>query len=98
SLFMHADTLFMFFNAERKAEKMMAYYGVRFFRTNIQGVCDSLVYHTTDSTLRLYHYPILWSDNNQLTADSMYIINQHGQLDSLIMHNNAFIVAKDSIK
>lgn len=28
----------------------------------------------------------------------MYIINQNGQLDSLIMHNNSFIVAKDSIK
>lgn len=98
TLHMHADTLFMFFNDERKAEKVLAYFGVRFFRTSIQGQCDSLAYHMIDSTLRMYHQPILWSEQNQLTADSMYIINQNGQLDSLIMHNNSFIVAKDSIK
>ena len=98
SLFMHADTLFMFFNKDKKAEKILAHYGVRFYRSNIQGQCDSLAYHAVDSTMRLYHNPILWSDQNQLTADSMYIINRNGQLDSLIMHTNSFIVSRDSIE
>ncbi len=31
SLFMHADTLFLYFDKEREAKKMEAYYGVRFF-------------------------------------------------------------------
>ncbi len=98
SLFMHADTLFIHFDKDRKAEKVLAHYGVRFYRSNIQGQCDSLIYHMTDSTLRMYHEPILWSEQNQLTSDSMYIINRNGQLDSLIMYNSAFIVAKDTIK
>lgn len=98
SLFMHADTLFLFFNADRKAERMLAYYGVRFYRKSLQGKCDSLAYHMADSTMRLYKEPVLWSDENQLTADSMYVVTRNDQLDSLVMHNSAFIVSRDTIK
>lgn len=98
SLHMHADTLFMFFNSDRKAEKMLAYYGVRFYRESLQGKCDSLVYLMADSTMRMYKKPVLWSDNNQLTADSIFITHRNNQLDSLVMHNSAFIVSRDTIK
>jgi lipopolysaccharide export system protein LptA len=98
SLFMHADTLFMFFDKDRKAEKMMAHYGVRFYRKSLQGKCDSLAYHMSDSTMRLYNNPVLWSDENQLTADSMHVVTRNDQLDSLVMYNSAFIVSRDTIK
>ena len=98
SLFMHADTLFLYFDEEREAKKMEAYYGVRFYRNDMQGVCDSLSYLMSDSTIRMYQDPVLWSDQNQLTADSIHIMMTNKALDSLVMYNNAFIVSRDSIK
>ncbi|HMM12136.1 MAG TPA: OstA-like protein [Bacteroidales bacterium] len=98
TLYMHADTLFSFFTSEREMTMFKAYYGVRFYRQSIQGQCDSVVYTTADSTMRMYKQPILWSDENQLTADSVFIINRNNRLDSLVLHNNAFIVSVDSIK
>ncbi|HQQ12557.1 MAG TPA: OstA-like protein [Bacteroidales bacterium] len=98
SLYLHADTLFMFFDSLREAREMRAYFNVRFFRTDLQGVCDSLVYHSIDSTMRMYKSPVLWSSKNQLTADSIFIIIANEQLDSLVMYNSAFIVSRDSIE
>lgn len=98
SLFMHSDTLFLFFDKDRKAREMRAYFGTRFYRSDIQGVCDSLVYLAADSTLRMYKEPALWSGKNQLTADSIYIIIANQKLDSLIMFNSAFIISNDTLK
>jgi lipopolysaccharide export system protein LptA len=98
SLYLHADTLFMFFDKEKQAKQMKAYFGVRFFRADLQGTCDSLVYHMSDSTLRMYKLPVLWSAKNQLTADSIFIAITNQELDSLIMYNSAFIVSRDSLE
>ena len=51
----------------------------------MRGKCDSLVYSYADSTIRLYNDPILWSDENQLTADSIWI-----QLKSLINEDHNY--------
>lgn len=98
SLFMHADTLFLYFDEEREAKKMEAYYGVRFFRNDLQGTCDSLSYAMSDSTIRMYRDPVLWSEQNQLTGDSIHIMMTNKALDSLVMYNTAFIVSRDTIK
>jgi lipopolysaccharide export system protein LptA len=96
SLFIHADTMWMHFDKDRKAKMMRAYYGVRFYRKNLQGKCDSLAYDMNDSTIRLYNHPVLWSGKNQLTADSISIAVSGSRADSLMMYNTAFIVSKDS--
>jgi hypothetical protein len=63
----------------------------------MRGKCDSLVYSYADSTIRLYRDPILWSDENQLTADSMWIQNRFGKIDKLYMKENSMIISeKDS--
>jgi lipopolysaccharide export system protein LptA len=98
SLFIHADTLFLYFDEDREAKKMEAYYGVRFFRTDLQGTCDSLSYLLSDSTIRMFQDPVLWSEENQLSADSIHIMMTNKALDSLVMYNNAFIVSRDTIR
>lgn len=45
-----------------------AYRDVRFFRNDFQGVCDSLMAFSKDSTMHMYIEPVLWSDENQITA------------------------------
>ncbi len=97
SMFLHADTLWVYFDRKHKAKKMLAYHNVRFYRTDLQGICDSLAYAVSDSVIRLYHQPVLWTGKNQLTADSIFITVHNNQLDSLTMFNTAFIISLDSI-
>ncbi|NOU47958.1 MAG: organic solvent tolerance protein OstA [Bacteroidales bacterium] len=99
TLFMHADTLFLTFNKkEKQARDLYAYKHVKFFRKDMQGKCDSLVYHMSDSAMRMYIEPVLWSQKNQLTADSILIAISKNSVDSLVMYNTAFIVSHDSIE
>lgn len=96
SLFIHADTMWLNFDSTRQAKIMKAYYGVRFYRKNLQGKCDSLAYDMADSTIRLYENPVLWSGKNQLTSDSIAIVVSGNRIDSLMLYNTAFIVSRDS--
>ena len=61
----------------------------------MRGKCDSLVYSYADSTIRMYRDPILWSDENQLTADSMWIQNRNSRIDKLYMKENSMIISEE---
>lgn len=97
SLYIHSDTMWVHFDEEKNAKRLISYYDVKFFRDDMQGLCDSLVYTMNDSTIRLYDLPVLWSGDNQLTADSIAIVIQNNQADSLIMNNSAFIISLDTL-
>ncbi len=96
TMFMHGDSLYMYFDKKRNAKKMLAYFKVKFYRQDMQGQCDSLAYLMKDSTIGLYHNPVLWSGKNQLTADTIIIYVSGNRIDSLQLINNAFIVSLDS--
>lgn len=99
SLFLHSDTLFFYFKTDySEEEKLMAYYNVRFYRSDMQGLSDSLVYYTADSTLRMRGNPVLWADDSQLTADSINIIMENRRIDSIYQYSKAFIISQDSIE
>jgi lipopolysaccharide export system protein LptA len=95
SLFMHSDTLWIYFDDDQNIEYLFAYKHAKFFRTDLQGKCDSLVYKFADSTIFLYGNPVLWSEENQLTADSIRIALANNQVDSLALINSAFIISMD---
>ncbi|MFA8450519.1 MAG: OstA-like protein [Bacteroidales bacterium] len=97
TLYMHADSLYTFFDKDKKVKQMKAFPKVRFFRKDFQGQCDSLVYSYADSCISFYKSPILWTGKNQMTSpDSIKLVTSNGVLDSLMIYNNAFIVSQDS--
>ncbi|HSM46231.1 MAG TPA: hypothetical protein VK872_00330, partial [Draconibacterium sp.] len=67
---------------------------VRFFRTDIQGVCDSLVYFTRDSIIQLHNFPVLWSEIHQLSAELIEIKQFENAPDELHLTRNSFIISK----
>jgi lipopolysaccharide export system protein LptA len=95
SLFLHSDTLWVYFDSAQNIEFLYAYYHAKFFRRDMQGQCDSLVYKFADSTIFLYNDPVLWSKENQLTADSIRIAMANNQVDTLALINSAFIISMD---
>lgn len=80
---------------EDKPRTLYAYHKVKFFRKDMQGMCDSLVYSFADSTIRLYDTPILWSDSNQITADTINILISDNKVKQLQMINTSFIISRE---
>lgn len=84
----------------KDARLVLAYYKVRFFREDMQGKCDSLVYWSKDSTIQLFTDPVIWSNNNQISANYIEMINRGNERDEIKMKENAFIISMedDSIR
>lgn len=95
SLFLHADSLIITFDSTQTTKKLFAYYKAKFYRKNLQGLCDSLIYDFVDSTINFYNDPVIWSEENQLTADSIKIAITNKTADSLILYNSAFIISQN---
>lgn len=95
TLFLHADTLRLTFDTARTAKKFFAFPDARFFRSDLQGIADSIIWTYSDSTVRMYGLPVMWSDDYQLTSDSMRLYISKQQPDSMLMFNSAFIIETD---
>jgi len=99
TLYLHADTLKATFDTTRnETNNLFAYHNTRFFREDIQGACDSLNYSFADSLISMYKFPVLWSDKNQLTADTIKILTGKQSVKQIFMYSTAFIVSKDTIE
>ena len=101
SLFMHGDTLQMVsynLNTDSLYRLMKAYHKVRMYRTDVQGVCDSLVYNSKDSCMTMYVDPILWNEGQQLLGEQIKIYMNDSTIDWAHIINQALTVEmKDSI-
>ncbi len=94
TLFLHADTLRTIPDTVDHEKLILAYYGVRFYRSDLQGVCDSLVYFTKDSVVQFYYNPVIWSENHQLSADKIEMKQNTDAPDEMQLTNNSFIISK----
>lgn len=54
---------------------------VKFWRSDGQGVCDSLTAYTVDSMVMLFGRPLIWTGSNQLTADRIDLYSRDEELD-----------------
>ncbi len=93
SLFMTSDTLVSLrANPEDSMRTIRAYNDVRIYKTDLQGICDSLEYSTEDSIFYFYQDPIIWSDTTQFMADTMQIQMSDNKIDKIYLQDNSFII------
>ena len=71
-----------------------AFHHVRIYSDSLQAKCDSLFYGLADSTIRLITQPIVWSNNNQITGDTIYMFVNNKKPEQLSVLNNAFAINK----
>lgn len=96
SLFLHADTLIGTFDtATQQAKILFAFHHVKFFRDDLQGRCDSLTYNYADSTIRMFYDPVIWTENNQLSADTVIIQISNSVIDKMYLHKASYVVSSD---
>ena len=79
-----------------KVDFIEAFRNVKFFRSDVQGMCDSLVYSGVDSMVRFYIRPVMWHQmQNQFTADSIQAHIKNRSLRKVNLLSNAFIVSQE---
>ena len=71
-----------------------AYYHVKIFSDSLQAVGDSLFYSGEDSAFRLFRNPVLWSQQSQVTGDTIYMFTKNKQPDRLYVFENAMTIQK----
>lgn len=94
TLYLHADTLRTVPDTIEGEKVINAFYQVRFYRNDLQGLCDSLVYYTKDSVVQLHNNPVIWSDIHQLSADLIQLKQHTHEPDEMHLNNNSFIISK----
>jgi len=114
TLFMHADTFFVstqyvipdsLLNETDSSKivmdtlrSLLAYNHAKFYKSDMQGKADSIVYDYAKSTINFYHDPIIWSKENQITGDFIYLLTENNKVDRMFIEENAFIISKaDSV-
>ena len=101
SLFMHGDTLRLItyhINTDSMFREMRVYHKVRAYRTDVQAVCDSLVYNSKDSCMTMYTDPILWHGSQQLLGEEIKVYMNDSTIDWAHIINQALAVEqKDSV-
>lgn len=95
TLFAHADTILLDQKVE-KNEKIEIFHHVKFYKNDFQGVCDSMTFIAKDSIMNMYNNPVLWSGDNQLTADTIIARLNDGALEYIDLKQNAFVSSLDN--
>lgn len=64
---------------------------VRFYRTDMQGLCDSMVFVQRDSCLHMLRHPIVWNENQQIFGNTIIVHVNDSTVDRAVLPDFAFI-------
>lgn len=98
TLFLTADTLISIDSKNEKEKRLLAYNNVKIYKSDMQGTADSLTYIPSDSLIRFFQNPILWTADNQMTADTITVFLKKNTIDRMEMDFNSFVISKDTIE
>lgn len=74
TLYLHGDTITAYLDRADSTHVTNAFHRVRFYRIDVQGLCDSLSFTERDSILYMYRHPIIWNEERQIFGN---VINVH---------------------
>ena len=104
SLFVHADTfrLVTFYDSEVTdsvvERQMRGFNKVRAFRPDMQMVADSMMFTTRDSSLTLFHDPILWNEDQQVLGEKIIFYMNDSTIDwAHVIGQALFVQMLDSV-
>lgn len=90
TLYLHADTIKTYVDVDTM-RIMVAYPKVRFFRSDIQGLCDSMSMEERDSVLKMFKHPIIWTGARQIFGNEIYVHLNDSTVDYAELPNTAFV-------
>lgn len=72
TLYLHGDTMRTFVDTASH-RVLTAYPRVRFYRVDVQGLCDSMAFSQADTIVRMYRHALLWNDNKQISGEQINV-------------------------
>ena len=76
TLYLHGDTITAYIDPtviEDSTKITNVFHRVRFFRNDIQGLCDSMSMVERDSILYMYYNPIIWYGDKQVVGNVVWV-------------------------
>lgn len=69
-----------------------AFRNVRIFNDSLQAICDSLFYSFRDSVFRMYDTPVVWSQQSQITGDTINLHTKNKKPAKIEAFENGFLI------
>lgn len=97
SVYVHGDKLLLTGKPDNRIVR--AFKNVKLYKSTMSGKSDSLHSNQVSGLTQMIGNPILWSQESQITGDSIHLINntKTEKIDSLKVFDNAFIAQRDTI-
>jgi len=90
-----SDTMYVVNDSLAKNRKFIAFPSSIVHSRQMQSLSDSLVFDLQDSTLTFFKKPIVWSEVNQLTGDTIKVWLKNQEPDSIHVSGAGFMVSKE---
>ncbi len=71
---------------------LTAHHHSQLFKSDLQAKADSMFYSTSDSIIRCYVHPLMWTQGSQLSGDTIYLQMKNRKLNNMEQFPNAFVV------
>lgn len=96
TLYLHGETIRSFIVAEDSLKQdsthvMIVHPKVRFYRNDMQGLCDSLSYKEKDSILYMHYNPIVWTGNRQVFGNEIRVHFNDSTADWALLPDFGFV-------
>ena len=72
--------------------EIKAFYKVRFYRADIQGISDSIHYSSRDSMIYMRGDPVLWNESNQILGNEIDIFLNDSTIDKAHIRDFALAI------
>lgn len=90
TLYLHGDTLRTYLDSD-SLRVLLAYNRVRFFRHDVQGVCDSMTFAEKDSILNMYRHSVVWSGERQISGNEINVHLNDSAVDWATLPDFGFV-------
>ncbi len=94
TLFLQGDTITYYQDTLSKNQRSIIENNVSIINSNIFIRCDSAYFSEQDSILKLHKKPLMWSEENQLNADSIFATYYDKEFHEMYLYHNAMIVSE----
>lgn len=94
TLYLSADTLksFLEIPTDSTTRVVIGNVDVRVYKSDLQAICDSMIYTQQDSVFSLFKSPVVWSDTSQFISDTVRIQLTDNSIDKIYLLRNSFII------
>ncbi len=95
TLFLHADTLRLatpYHDTDSDYRIVHGYPHERAYRSDVQAVCDTLIFNSRLRQMFLRQDPIVWSDARQILGEEITVYSNDSTIDSIYVERQALAV------